>query len=95
MSTILGLDLTRLTRDGVFSAAHAVAADIDPSELRRLVAAGQGHRLIRGWYALGPVGEPRLEHSLRVGALTQHLGRLPQPSFVADDARFAAASSRS
>lgn len=65
--------LSRLTRDGVFSAAHAVAAGIDASELRRLVADGQCHRLIRGWYALGPVGEPRMEHSLRVSALTQHL----------------------
>lgn len=65
--------LNRLTRDGVFSAAQAVAAGVDASELRRLAGAGECHRLIRGWYALGPVGEPRLEHGLRVTALTQHL----------------------
>ncbi len=67
------MDLTRLTRDGVFSAAQAVSADIDASELRRRAADGECHRLLRGWYALGPVGEPRLEHCLRVTALTQHL----------------------
>lgn len=70
---MLVMDLARLARDGVFSAAQAAAAGVGGSELRREARDGVCHRLIRGWYALGPVGDARSEHRLRTTALVRHL----------------------
>ncbi len=67
------MDLGTLATDGVFSAASALAAGIVGGELRRAERAGLCHRLVRGWYAVGPAGDPRTEHRLRTMALVRHL----------------------
>jgi hypothetical protein len=67
------MDLAALTTNGVFSAASAAGAGIVSGELRRAERAGRCHRLVRGWYAVGPVGDPRTEHRLRTISLVRHL----------------------
>ena len=62
-----------IARDEVFSAAMALRVGIDGSELRRRQRDGQCHRVIRGWYAVGPAGDARSEHRLRTTALVRHL----------------------
>lgn len=67
------MDLSALATDGVFSAAAALRAAISGGELRRSERDGRCHRLVRGWYAVGPVGDARTEHRLRTTALVHHL----------------------
>lgn len=69
-----GMDLSALSAEGVFSASSAARAGVLGGELRRLERAGDCHRLLRGWYAIGPVGDARAEHRLRTTALVRHLG---------------------
>ena len=64
------MNLEALATDRVFSAAAALRVGICGGDLRRGERDGECHRLFRGWYAVGPVGEARAEHRLRTVALS-------------------------
>jgi hypothetical protein len=53
------MELHQLARDDVVSTSDATKLGIGPSELRRLLRAGQLRRLIRGWYAVRRPGSVR------------------------------------
>jgi very-short-patch-repair endonuclease len=67
------MNLDALATNGVFNATDAARVGITSGELRRLDRDGMCHRLVRGWYAVGPLGDPRSEHRLRTTALVRHL----------------------
>ncbi len=73
---MVAMDLRTLCRDGIFRSADAAAAGIDGSELRRLRASGECHRLLRGWYSVEWPVDDATGHRLRTTALVRHLGRV-------------------
>jgi hypothetical protein len=58
------VELASLCRFGVFSAADARRAGVAPNRLAGLVAAGQAHPLIRGWYSAVRPTDPTDRHRL-------------------------------
>jgi len=72
---MVAMDQRTLCRDGILRAADAAAAGIDGSELRRLRASGECHRLLRGWYSVERPVDDATGHRLRTTALVRHLGR--------------------
>ena len=60
---VCGMDLSLITRHGIFATADARGIGLTDNDLKRLVASGECARLTRGWYA--PTASP-------IDSLEQH-----------------------
>jgi very-short-patch-repair endonuclease len=65
--------LSDIAVDRIVSVAQARAIGIDANALRRLHRAGEIHRLVPGWYAVGTPATAADRHMLRARAYVRHL----------------------